>query len=199
MTSMTTMPSTTATITSATMGMAPCSSLSDETASPPSHGKSAYSKPLVFDIQVDDARAPDVEALLTTHLAFAGAASPPEYSFALGARQLSEPAVTLFSARSGGRLMGIAALKRLDGSHAELKSMHTRAAERGQGVGRALVAHILAYARMQGYGRVSLETGTTAEFEAARRLYFSVGFLPCGPFGDYRPSPYNTFMAIDVS
>jgi putative acetyltransferase len=46
-----------------------------------------------------------------------------------------EPNVTLFSAREAGELVGIAALKRLDESHAELKSMHTRESERRRGIG----------------------------------------------------------------
>jgi putative acetyltransferase len=45
---------------------------------------------------------------------------------------------------------------------------------------------------------VSLETGTTDDFVAARALYASVGFRPCEPFGDYRPSPYNTFMTLAI-
>ena len=74
--------------------------------------------------------------------------------------------------------------------------MHTREDERGRGVARALVTHILAFARQAGYERVSLETGTTDEFLAARSLYASVGFVPREPFGGYRASPYNTFLSI---
>jgi putative acetyltransferase len=33
-------------------------------------------------------------------------------------------------------------------------------------------------------------------FEPARALYKKVGFVPCGPFGDYKASPDNTFMAL---
>jgi putative acetyltransferase len=74
--------------------------------------------------------------------------------------------------------------------------MHTREAERGRGVGRALVEHLLVFARAAGYSRVSLETGATEDFVAARALYDSVGFEPCEAFGDYEASPYNTFMTM---
>ena len=47
--------------------------------------------------------------------------------------------MTLFSARRDGLLLGIGALKHIDEEHAELKSMHTSAAARGQGIGRAMV------------------------------------------------------------
>ena len=44
--------------------------------------------------------------------------------------------------------------------------------------------------------RVSLETGTMAEFAAARALYESAGFTACEPFADYRPSDDNCFMTL---
>jgi putative acetyltransferase len=148
------------------------------------------------DIRVEDPRIEDVRALLADHLAFSRGATPMEYSFALDVEQLVEPGVTFFSARRDGQLLGVAALKRLNEREAELKSMHTREAARGRGVGRALVHHLLACARESGYQRVNLETGSTTEFEPARHLYASCGFRPCEPFGAYAPSPYNTFMSI---
>lgn len=60
----------------------------------------------------------------------------------------------------------------------------------------ALLGHLINVARDRGLHRVSLETGTMAAFAPARALYASVGFTPCGPFGDYRPSPDNTFMTL---
>ena len=149
-----------------------------------------------LEIAVDDPRADDVRALLSTHLSFSRASSPPEFSFALEVDELTAPGVTFFSARRRGALVGVAALKRLDEDHVELKSMHTREDDRGRGVGRALVDHLLDHARREGYRRVSLETGTTDEFLAARILYGRAGFVPCPPFGDYRASDFNTFMTI---
>ncbi len=149
-------------------------------------------------VRVDDPRAEDVRELLTTHLAFSRGVTPVQYSFALDVDRLVDPSVTFFSARRAGQLIGIAALKRLDETHAELKSMHTTEAERGRGVGRALVEHILAFARQAGYHRVSLETGATEDFVVARGLYARVGFEPCAPFADYQPSPYNTFMSLSI-
>ena len=150
------------------------------------------------EIGMDDPRAEDVRALLAAHLSFTRGATPAEYSFALEVEQLVEPGVTFFSARRDEQLIGVAALKRLNAIHAELKSMHTREAERGRGVGRALVEHILGFARQAGYQRVSLETGSTAEFVPARRLYAQCGFRPCEPFGDYASSAYNAFMSISL-
>jgi putative acetyltransferase len=42
---------------------------------------------------------------------------------------------------------------------------------------------------------VSLETGTTPGFAAARALYESAGFVATGPFGDYPETGDNCFYA----
>jgi putative acetyltransferase len=72
--------------------------------------------------------------------------------------------------------------------------MHTAAEARRRGVGRAIVDHLLAVAAARGVRRVSLETGAGEAFAPARTLYASAGFVPCGAFGDYRATAYNTFM-----
>lgn len=149
-------------------------------------------------IAIDDPGAIDVRAVLEAHLAFSRRATPARYSFALDAAQLTGADVTFFSARENGEVVGVAAVKRLDGDHAELKSMHVRESSRGRGVGRAMMTHLLDLARTSGYRRMSLETGSTDDFAAARALYTSCRFVPCGAFGGYEPSPYNTFMTISL-
>ena len=145
---------------------------------------------------MDDPRAGDVCALLGRHLAFTRATSPPDDMHALDVTGLLDPAVTFFSLRRGGELLAVGALKRLDDQHAEVKSMHTAQAARGLGLGRAMLGHLLAVARDRGFERVSLETGSMAEFAPARALYASAGFGECEPFGDYRSSPHSTFMTL---
>lgn len=144
----------------------------------------------------DDPRVDDVRALLGRHLAFTGEVTPPEDRHALDLSGLLDPTLTLFSARCGRQLLAIGALKDLDGNHAEVKSMHTAEQARGQGVGRAMLNHLLGVAWERGCRRVSLETGTMDAFAPARSLYASAGFTRCGPFGDYSPSPNTTFMTL---
>jgi len=147
-------------------------------------------------IGIDDPRADDVLALLERHLAFANEHTPPEHVHALDLEGLLDPAVTFFSARRDRQLVAIGALKRLDETHGELKSMHTIEAARGQGIARAMVDHLVGVARQRGYRRVSLETGTPDAFAPARSLYAGCGFTPCGPFADYPESPTSAFMTL---
>ena len=149
-------------------------------------------------VAADDPRAGDVRALLERHLAFAHEVTPAGHVHALDLDALLDPAVSFYAARRGGTLLGVGALKRLGGDHAEIKSMHTAAEARGQGVGRALLDHLLAVAADSGHRRVSLETGTMPVFAAARSLYASAGFVPCEPFGPYTVNPYSTCMTLTL-
>jgi putative acetyltransferase len=144
----------------------------------------------------DDPRSDDIRAVLENHLAFARNESPPEHVHALDVDALLEPAVTFFSARRHGVVLGVAALKHLSSTHAELKSMHTSHGARRQGVGSALVTHLLAFAARAGYERVSLETGTMGAFAPARALYAKFGFVECDPFDGYTVNPYSTCMTL---
>lgn len=145
-------------------------------------------------IAVDDPRTADVRALLTTHLAVAHEVTPAGHVHALDVDRLLDPSVTFFSARRHGVLMGVAALRELASDHGEVKSMHVAAAERGGGIGAALVDHLLSVAAGRGYRRVSLETGTMPAFDAARRLYERSGFVRCPPFAEYTDNPYSVCM-----
>lgn len=150
-------------------------------------------------IGVDDPTTADVRELLARHLSFAHDQTPPGDVHALDVAGLLDPAVTFCSLRRAGALLAVGALRQLDPGHGELKSMHTAARARGRGFGRAMLEHLLGLARERGYRQVSLETGTTAAFAPARKLYASAGFVACGPFGDYRESPNNTFMTLPLA
>jgi putative acetyltransferase len=145
---------------------------------------------LAGEISVDDPRAPDVRALLDTHLLFARSQTPPE-----DAHELLDPAVTFFSLRQDGVLLAVGALKRLDPEHAEVKSMHTVESARGRGAGRRMLEHLIAVARAEGCRRLSLETGSMAAFAPARSLYAGAGFRP---FGEYRASPNSTYITLTL-
>lgn len=145
-------------------------------------------------IREDDLQGPEIVALLEQHLALMFSASPPESVHALDLEGLRGQDVTVWTAWRRGRLLGCGALKELEPGHGEIKSMHTAAAFRGQGVGAAILLHLLDEARGRGYSRVSLETGSMSAFASARSLYRRHGFSTCPPFGDYSDDPNSVFM-----
>jgi len=72
--------------------------------------------------------------------------------------------------------------------------MRTRAKFLRKGVGQAVLSHIINHATDTGIKRLSLETGSSEVFLAARAMYLKNGFRICGPFGDYKLDPHSVFM-----
>jgi putative acetyltransferase len=118
--------------------------------------------------------------------------------FALDLSGLTAPEVTVFSAWRGDALAGIGALKRLGGGAGEIKSMRTHPDHLRQGVGEAILVHIIVEARARGLSTLNLETGRGPAFDAALALYAKHGFRPCGPFADYEASDFNQFRRLEL-
>ncbi len=150
-------------------------------------------------IEREDPATPDVVSLLEQHLADMHATSPAESVHALDVDALRQPHIAFFAARDdAGALLGVGALAELDRDHGEIKSMRTTPAARGHGVASTVLARLLDLARDRGYARVSLETGSQDFFAPAHRLYERHGFVPCEPFGTYRPNPHSCFYTHKV-
>ena len=151
-----------------------------------------------MDIKIDDLSDGKVISLMEEHLSDMYATSPPECVHALDLNSLTNPSVTFFSARKNNEIAGCIAIKRLSTTAAEIKSMRTVHAYRGNRVASKLLSYLLAFAREQGYISVSLETGTQAYFTAACKLYGKFGFRNCGPFSDYKENPNSQFMTLNL-
>lgn len=147
------------------------------------------------DIRLDSITNPAIEALLSAHLQSMRAYSPPERIHALSKAGLADPSVTLWGAWSGGELLGCGALKALDETYGEIKSMRTADAHLRRRVAEALLRRIIREAEARGYSRLSLETGANVALLPAQKLYGKFGFESCGPFGSYVPDPYSVFMS----
>ena len=147
-----------------------------------------------MNIISDDLTHPAVLALLDEHLADMRAYSPPESVHALDHDELRAPDVTFWTAWEGEELLGCGALKELDATHGEIKSMRTSRSKLRKGVAAAILEHIVAVARERGYERLSLETGSGGPFDAALRFYEKHGFDYCEPFADYVLDPFSRFM-----
>lgn len=137
-----------------------------------------------------------VETLIRHHRDEARATTPSCNAHSLDSSGLADPSVSFFSAWDGDTLLGIGAIKQLDATHAELKSMRTAPDQLRRGVARAMLAHLIAVARERGYARLSLETGTAPMFDPANAMYEAAGFVDCDAFAGYPASAYNRFMTL---
>ncbi len=142
---------------------------------------------------------PDLTLLMQRHTQAMHAESPPESIHMLDAGKLAAPGISFFVMRDGGSPIGMGAVKRIDDSHAEIKSMHILAERRGEGLSRKMLDHLTSHALSLGFTKLSLETGSQTGFAPARGLYANAGFEECGPFEGYGPDPNSVFMTRAIS
>jgi putative acetyltransferase len=151
-----------------------------------------------MQIRLDDLSDPEIHALLQEHLRSMKQLSPPESVHALDIEGLRKPDITFWTAWAADELLGCGALKELNPSHGEIKSMRTAHVHRRKGVARAMLRHIMDEALRRSYTRLSLETGSMRAFEPAQRLYASFGFTYCPPFADYVDDPNSVYMTREL-
>ena len=78
----------------------------------------------------------------------------------------------------------------------EVTNVATHPDYRRRGVGRALVAALLDYAKANGFRRVSLEVRVSNA--AAIALYESLGFAPCGTRKNFYASPREDGVIYEI-
>ena len=145
-------------------------------------------------IVIDDLSSKKIRDFLDDHINDMKSVSPPESKHALDLNDLKAPDITFWSVWDGDNLVGCGALKELDPTHAEIKSMRTSCRSRRKGVASQLLRFIISVAEKREYSLISLETGSMPFFEPARRLYSKFGFHPCDPFADYTEDPNSVYM-----
>ncbi|MBE9182074.1 GNAT family N-acetyltransferase [Oculatella sp. LEGE 06141] len=149
-------------------------------------------------IREDDLTGKAIADFLREHLEEMHTITPPGSVHALDLETLRSPDVTFWSAWEGDELLGCGALKALDASSGEIKSMRTAKAHRGKGVASKILEHIIKVAKQRDYDRLNLETGALPEFAPARALYTRYGFEYRDPFGEYTNDPNSVFMTKEL-
>lgn len=147
-----------------------------------------------FQIVRESPLGPDMAFVMARHTADMHADTPPESIHMMDADALAIPEVSFYVLRDAGKAIGMGAFKQMDATHAEIKSMHVLSEYRGQGLSRLMLDHLMDAATSAGVTRLSLETGSQAMFEPARRLYLRAEFTECEPFGDYVLDTNSVFM-----
>lgn len=149
-------------------------------------------------ISEDNLEGKEIAELLAAHLRSMHSISPPESVHALDLEKLKSPDITFWSCWESTDLLGCGALKAIDSTSAEIKSMRTAEEHRRKGVAAKILEHIIDTSKERGYERLYLETGSQPEFEPARKLYQRFGFEFCGPFEGYVEDPNSVFMTREV-
>jgi len=101
--------------------------------------------------------------------------------------------VLLVARNRAGALIGSVAVRPLPDGTGELRRFYVRPPARGTGLGRALAAAAVARARELGYALLRLDS--LPRMKTARRIYASLGFVPCEPYSD-NPIPGVLFFEL---
>jgi len=150
-----------------------------------------------MEIRRTNLSEPEVVALLQYHLHDVARLSPRNVVHALDLDGLAKPDIDVFAGWEKRCVLAIGAIRH-DKSFAEIKSMCTNPAALRQGAGRTMLMFLLGQARERGHRSVKLETGSDESYQAARGLYLSVGFKPCGPFAEYKAKDFSQFFSLDL-
>lgn len=116
---------------------------------------------------------------------------PSESRHGYSVDKLLREGVTFFVVRANGDPAACGGVQFYGTDYAELKRMYVRPAHRGQGLAKALLAHLADHTRQHGIRVVRLETGIHQH--AAIGLYERAGFVQIPPFGDYQADPLSVF------
>jgi putative acetyltransferase len=152
-----------------------------------------------MEIKIDDLSGPEIARFLEEHIKDMRSVSPPESKHALDVDGLRKPEITFWTVWDHGQLVGCGALREIDATHGEIKSMRTSPLARGKGVASLMLQHLIDEGRKRNYKRLSLETGAMPFFKPAHALYAKFGFVPCAPFLPYKEDPNSLFLSKELS
>ncbi|NKI35355.1 GNAT family N-acetyltransferase [Wenzhouxiangella sp. XN79A] len=145
-----------------------------------------------------DLTDPRIQHLLASHTERALSNARCRQGHALDLDALRDSDIDVRAIWQNGRPVAVGALRTIDATHGELKSMFVADDARGQGIGCALLDRLVGIARANGMTRLSLETGASDYFDAARGFYARNGFEVCEAFADLPPHDDSVFMTRTI-
>ena len=141
---------------------------------------------------------PEVNALLLKHFKELRSVSPEGSAHVLDIPGLKVDSIKFWSLWEEENLIGCGALKFLDKSHGEFKSIRVTDEYRKKGYGFKIINHLINEAKKLDINKLSLETGAGDFFLPARKLFKKIGFVECPPFAHYKEDPNSYYMKLEL-
>lgn len=140
----------------------------------------------------------EVNALLLKHFKELRSVSPEGSAHVLDIPGLKVDSIKFWSLWEEENLIGCGALKFLDKSHGEFKSIRVVDEYRKRGYGFKIINHLINEAKKLDIKKLSLETGAGDFFLPARKLFKKIGFVECPPFAHYKEDPNSYYMKLEL-
>ncbi len=141
---------------------------------------------------------PQVNELLKKHFVELRSVSPAGSTHVLDIAGLKDQTIKFWSLWEGNELMGCGALKFLNDTHGEFKSIRVADKHRKKGMGEKIISHLITEAKKIGIKRLSIETGAGEFFSPARKLFKKFGFKACKPFAHYKEDPNSCYFDLEI-
>ena len=142
---------------------------------------------------------PEVDELLRKHFIELRSVSPAGSTHVLDIDGLKNPSIKFWSLWENEKLMGCGALKFLNESHGEFKSIRVDDRFRNKGYGIIVINYLIEEAKKLNIKKLSLETGSGNFFTPARKLFKKCGFKVCKPFAHYKDDENSCYMSMLIS
>ena len=137
---------------------------------------------------------PKVHELLSKHFVELRAASPEGSTHVLDIPGLKIFSIKFWSLWQDENLIGCGALKFLDESHGEFKSIRIHDNFRNKGYGVNVINHLINEAKKLKIKKLSIETGAGDFFLPARKLFKKCKFEECPPFAHYKEDVNSVYL-----
>ena len=137
---------------------------------------------------------PKVHELLSKHFVELRAASPEGSAHVLDIPGLKVSSIKFWSLWQDENLIGCGALKFLDESHGEFKSIRIHDNFRNKGYGINVINHLINEAKKLKIKKLSIETGAGEFFLPARKLFKKCEFEQCQPFAHYKEDANSVYF-----
>ena len=141
---------------------------------------------------------PSVHKLLIKHFIELKSISPEGSTHVLDIEGLKNPEIKFWSIWDKNNLIGCGALKFLNRTDGEFKSIRIADKFRGQGLGEKLIFHLITEAKKLNLKKIYVETGAGNFFKSARKLFLKCGFKTCEPFSHYKKDPNSCYYKKDI-
>ena len=140
-----------------------------------------------------------VHNLLVKHFIELRSVSPEGSAHVLDIAGLKSFSIKFWSLWEGEELMGVGALKFINKTHGEFKSIRVNDKFRNKGYGLEIIKHLIEEAKILHIKKLSLETGAGKFFNPARELFTECGFKICDPFSHYEKDINSVYMSLLIS
>jgi putative acetyltransferase len=134
-----------------------------------------------------------ISSLLDQSFELMASLYPAESNHSLEIEELKDPSCYFIGAFVNGTPVGCGAVRISgDRSYGEIKAVYVADEHRRKGVSRVIMQELASHLTSQNIGTARLETGNKQP--EAFGLYSGLGYVKCGPFGNYSPDPNSIFM-----